>query len=84
VKDFVKDFLLFRRMLSPIIIPLVFWVVLVLLVMGGIQELCIPEHRWKGLQVLIIGPLLIRLFCEFLLVFFRIDQLLRDIKLKLD
>lgn len=76
----MKDFLLFRRMLSPVIIPLIFWVVLVLLVIGGIQELFIPEHRWKGLQVLIIGPLLIRVFCEWLLVFFTIDQGLSNLK----
>ena len=80
----MKDFLLFRRMLSPVIIPLIFWVVLVLLIIGGVQELFIPDHRWKGLQVLIIGPLLIRVFCEFLLVFFRINQVLSNIKLKLD
>ena len=80
----MKDFLLFRRMLSPVIIPLIFWVVLVLLIIGGVQELFIPDHRWKGLQVLIIGPLLIRVFCEFLLVFFKINQVLSDIKLKLD
>jgi hypothetical protein len=67
-------------MLSPIIIPGVFWVLLVLLIIGGVQELFIPDHRWKGLQVLIIGPLLARVFCELLLVFFKMNQLLSDIK----
>ena len=79
----MKDFLLFRRMLSPIIIQLIFWVLMVLLIVGGIRELFVPQHLWKGIQVLVLGPLVARLACELLLVFFRIDETLGDIKTNL-
>ena len=76
----MKDFFLFRRMLSPIVIPLLFWALLVLIVIGGVKELFIPWHVWKGIQVLILGPLLARVLCELLLILFRIDESLNHIK----
>lgn len=76
----MKDFLLFRRMVSPIVIPLLFWVLVVLIMIGGVRELFVPWHLWKGIQVLVIGPLLARVFCELLLILFRIDESLNIIK----
>lgn len=76
----MKDFVLFRRMVSPIVIPLLFWVLVVLIVIGGVRELFVPWHLWKGIQVLVLGPLLARVLCELLLILFRIDETLNDIK----
>lgn len=73
------DFLLFRRMLAPYIIQFFFWISIVLCIEAGVYNLA--NHAFKhGLEVLLIGPILARVFCEFLIVFFRINERLTDLK----
>jgi Domain of unknown function (DUF4282) len=73
------DFLLFRRMLTPLLVQLFFWLGLVLCVVGGIFNL-LHHAIAHGLQILFIGPLLLRIFCEFLMIFFQINERLTGLK----
>jgi hypothetical protein len=73
------DFLLFRRMLMPYPIQIIFWLGVIICIIGGIYNFM--HHSIKhGLQVLIIGPILLRLLCECLMVFFRINETLTELK----
>jgi fatty acid desaturase len=87
----MRDFLLFRRMVTPYIIMVIFWLAIVLLVIGLVATsvaafagdssnnspflLCVI---WPiGLP---LGVLVIRIYCELLILFFRMNETLTEIK----
>ena len=74
----MKDFLTFRRMLSPILLQIVFWAGLVACVVTAVTDFW--DHAWlQGLLVLVLGPILVRVVAELLILFFRINETLTDI-----
>ncbi len=82
----MSDFWAFRRMVTPVIIQILFWVgVIICLVAGfiligtGIKQ---PGHQalLSGVLLVVFGPLAVRLYCEVLIVFFRINETLTEIK----
>ena len=89
----MTDFLAFRRMITPVIIQVVFWVGVVASVVaglimiaggfaeryGGARGIDVP----LGLAVLLVGPLLMRVYCELLILVFRINETLSDIRTSL-
>ena len=89
-----KDFLAFRRMVTPIIIQVIFWIGVVGVVLGGIvgffTMLITGISRGEAMSILgaligvplmtIVGLLLVRLYTELLIVIFRINDTLTDIK----
>jgi hypothetical protein len=75
----MRDFLLFRRMLTPILIQLIFWLGVIACIFTGIVDIARNETL-SGLQILILGPILVRVFCEVLILFFRINETLTEIK----
>jgi hypothetical protein len=90
----MRDFLMFRRMVTPYIIMVIFWLAVILLIGGmviasitlfasdnigdngsSIAALCV---MWPiGLPLGILG---IRIYCELLILFFRMNETLTDIK----
>jgi hypothetical protein len=96
------DFLRFRRMLTPLLIEILFWVGLVACEIGGVLLLVglrrVPVAKDAANEVLrnlggsgvgtmaaavalmIFGPVAVRLFCESLILMFRINETLTDIK----
>lgn len=86
----MKDFFSFRRMITPYIIMVIFWLAIIVLVLGmvvasiavlstknnnSILGLCV---MWPiGLP---LGVLVIRIYCELLILFFRMNETLTDIK----
>jgi hypothetical protein len=75
----MKDFLFFRRMVMPWIITLTFWLGFILCIASGIY--CLYQSQWiMAIQVLIFGPLGLRLICETLVLAFRVNETLTDIK----
>jgi Domain of unknown function (DUF4282)/GYF domain 2 len=84
-KDTIGDFLAFRRMITPIIIQIVFWIGAVLSSMAGIF-LMIASIQTKnvggifmGFFAMLLGPITVRIYCELLIVFFRMNETLTDI-----
>lgn len=75
-----KDFFSFRRMLTPLIIQILFWIGFIVCVIAGIITLFAPNGLVKGLETLILGPLLVRIVCELVILFFRINETLTDIR----
>ena len=84
----MKEFLSFRRMITPSIIQIIFWVGSALCVLGGL--ICMVAgatnqygggaHVLKGLLTLLLGPVVVRVYCEILIVVFRINDTLTDIR----
>lgn len=83
----MRDFLSFRRMVTPVIIQIFFWIGVIgsvvagltLIFGGGTAEMSQAEAVGAGVVTLIFGPLAIRLYAELLIVVFRINETLTDI-----
>jgi hypothetical protein len=85
----MKDFWAFRTMVTPVIIQVIFWIgALVTLVAGAVMiiygatnyEMGMGRYIWKGILVFVLGPLLVRVYCEILIIFFRMNETLTEIK----
>jgi len=82
----MKDFWAFRTMLTPVIIQILFWLgVLTCLTVGFIFigfgiHFEYAKNIYKGLFFIILGPLFVRVYCEVLIIFFRINETLTEIK----
>jgi hypothetical protein len=84
----MEDFLAFRRMLTPIIVQTLFWVFSAISVLMGIAMLSAPRNPFVdstaqtvlGLIFLFAGPLMIRVYCELLILFFRMNETLTEIR----
>jgi hypothetical protein len=83
----MKDFWAFRTMVTPLIIQVVFWIgtaVCVLtglwIVSGGAALYGGTRSFGTGLGLIILGPLAVRIYCEILIIFFRINETLTEIK----
>lgn len=78
-----KDFLLFRRMLTPLFIQIFFWIGVIACIISGIVNMA--HSQWlDGLQILILGPIMVRVVCEFFILFFRMNGTLTGIKNSLE
>ena len=92
----MRDFLTFRRMITPIIIQIVFWLGVIGCVIAGIgmmlsasatssllPQMPGPAQGFQivgGLGLIVFGPLVCRIYCELLILLFRMNESLTDIK----
>ena len=76
----MRDFLFFRRMLTPLLIQCFFWIAIILCLTTGISDILQKGEILKGLEILIMGPIIIRILCEILILFFRMNETLTDLK----
>jgi len=75
------DFFSFRRMITPVIIQTLFWIFTVIAVVGGLALLFRGGAGTAlGLIWIVVGPLVARVYCEILIVVFRINETLTDIR----
>jgi hypothetical protein len=76
-----SDFLAFRTMIAIPVIMILFWVGVIFTIIAGIATLFSGGMRGicSGLATIIIGPFIVRLYCEFLIVVFRINETLTEI-----
>lgn len=75
----MRDLLYFDSMITPKLITLVYWISLALLALGGVVTLFAGEGNFlvRVLTLLIglpLGALLIRVYCELLMVLFKIND----------
>ena len=83
----MNDFFSFDRMITPGIIKAVFWLGLVVsvllglvLILGALAADGGGGLVLLGLLYLVLGPLFVRVWCELILVFFRTNGSLREIR----
>lgn len=73
------DFFHFRRMVTPILLQALFWLMLIYCLVLGILDLY-GGYIKQALLVLFLGPIIMRILFEILILFFRINETLTDIR----
>ena len=72
------DFLAFRRMVTPLIIQIVFWVGLAFCLVFGLLLMVNSRGQLPpiiaGLVLVLIGPIFVRVLCEIIITLFRIEE----------
>jgi len=79
----MEDFLLYRTMITPMLITVVSYILMGVTLLGGLGLLVAGENdaaRLGGLLVALLGPLYIRILAEVIIVLFRINNTLTEIK----
>lgn len=86
------DVLFFRKMITPLLIQVLFWVLVVGVVGAGLglivagtgggaaADMRPQEAIGTGIFLLLFGPLVVRVWCEWLMVVFQINNKLEDIR----
>jgi hypothetical protein len=83
------DYLVFRRMITPLIIQFLFWISVILCVFGGLAQVVLGLFSPRyvnfaqvllGLLTILLGPILVRIYCEMIILFFRMNETLTEIK----
>lgn len=84
----VKKFLNFDQMITPTIIKIVFWIGAALSVLSGIVIIISgitsyiggAGEVFMGLLIMILGPFVVRIYCELLIIFFKMNETMTEIK----
>jgi hypothetical protein len=84
----MESFLTFRKMVTPAIIQIIFWIGIALCAISGIAGIIGGAIAEKGggvmvlssLVWLVLGPIFIRVYCEIIILAFRIYDVLTEIK----
>ena len=81
------DFLAFRTMITPVIIQILCWLggiacITVGIIMIAQDSFQREEQIIQGVLLILFGPLAVRIYCETLILFFRMNQTLTEIKNK--
>ncbi|MDH7514375.1 MAG: DUF4282 domain-containing protein [Bacteroidota bacterium] len=77
----MNEFWSFEKMITPTIIKILFWIGIVLCVIIGILVMTKGDILiLGGLLIIILGPIVWRVYCELLMVIFSINDHLRQIK----
>lgn len=79
----MSDWLTFEKMITPVLIQIIFWIAVVLIVLVGIVGLFTAGSFFdviRSLLTIVLGPIVVRVYCELIIVFFRINDHLREIR----
>ncbi|KAB7707360.1 DUF4282 domain-containing protein [Bacillus aerolatus] len=85
------NFLSFDKMITPTIIKIIFWIGVAMSVLSGIGMMMTGVSSYyggglsviMGLLTIVIGPLMVRVYCELLIIFFKMDESLKKIEKQL-
>ena len=69
----MREYLSFRRMITPVFIQIIFWVAVAAIVIAAIVQIG-NNHAASGVLILIFGPIGARIYAEILIVIFRIHD----------
>jgi hypothetical protein len=69
----VNEYLTFRKMITPVFIQIIFWIAVAAIVIGGLAAIA-NDNPGAGILVILIGPLVARIYAEILIVIFRIND----------
>lgn len=79
----MNEYMNFDKMITPMIIKVIFWISVVGTVLGGLLSLA-GENAIIGVFMIIFGPLVARIYAELLLVLFQVHSRMNDIYTLLD
>ena len=76
----MRDVLFFDSMLTPKIITFVYWLLLLAVVISGLGAMFTAYGGfWQGLGILVFGSIGVRIWCELLIVLFKIHENLKKL-----
>ena len=76
----MKDIFFFDSMLTPKIITFVYWLMLFSVIVGAIGAMVTPYGGFfQGIGILIFGSIGVRIWCELLIVLFKINDNLKSL-----
>jgi hypothetical protein len=80
----IKDLLGFDKMFTPRVITIIYWILLGLVVLSGLITLFTSGMNgiWMGPVIIVFGTLGVRIYCELLILFFKIHEELQEIRKK--
>ena len=71
---------LFKGMLTPKIITFVYWLALASSLIAGIAAMGERSMGvWVGIGIMVAGPIAARIWCELLIVLFKVEEHLREL-----
>ena len=79
----MKDFLSFKTMITPIVVQVAFWLGVVACVIAALVNLFtnlgngIFSWLVMTIIILVLGPIVVRVYCELLIILFRIYEALK-------
>ncbi len=76
-------FLTFRKMITPLVIEVIFWILVVLCVILGVIAIASGQGvngAITGLVLIFLGPLFVRMYCELIILMFRVYDVLIEIR----
>lgn len=81
-------FLKFEKMITPVFIQVIFWVGLLGSIIAGLAQIGFAFFMddgmffaiLTGVATMFIGPIIIRIYCEMLIVVFKMQSALTDIR----
>jgi hypothetical protein len=76
----MNEFLSFRKMITPVIIQVLFWIGVAVCVISGLATMVGGDRVIPGLLMLLLGPIAVRVYCELLILLFRIHDAVDEIR----
>ncbi len=80
------EFLTFRKFIAPVVIQVIFWLGVVGVVIVGVLAIVQGGRGYGGQAILggilmiVFGPIIVRLYCEIIILWFRIYETLNAIR----
>lgn len=78
--EWLKEASSFDTMITPVVIKIVFWIGVIGCVIGGIGMFFNGSGIIGGLLCILLGPVVVRIYCEIIIVIFKIFQALKQIE----
>ncbi len=72
------EYLRFHKMVTPVVIQVIFWLVATIVVVAGVLQL--RANTLAGLALIVLGPLVVRIYAELLIVLFEINDAVQDMR----
>ena len=85
----MEEYLSFRKMITPVIIKVLFWVGVAGSVIAGLVTIAgsfsyrgvgVLAGFFGGLLIMVLGTVIWRVYCELLMLFFRMNETLTEIR----
>jgi hypothetical protein len=74
----MQDLFSFDKMITPVVIKFFYVLLMVFAVIGGIVQL--PSNPIQGILTILLGPLVIRIYAEFIMIMFNLYGAVDEIR----
>lgn len=78
----MNDLLTLDKMLTPKFITVIYWLSLVVWILSGLFTIFAAGSLLYGILIIIFGAVGSRIYCELMIVMFRMNEALQDIRQK--